>query len=164
MRHMMPIACALFVATRAAGAQKSGMVTGTLKCAKPNPSYSIPVANVTGHALALHTMRCTWSNASSIGGNELQAEDDTFTSDMMPDVAHDRGYGVGSVAGGAGTFSGFEGTTTITNNMPSGNTCTWTFTGGTGKLKGLTGSGTCKGAFAPDGTSSFTMNGNYQLP
>ena len=41
---------------------------------------------------------------------------------------------------------------------------TWSFTGGTGKLKGIKGKGTCKGTFKPDGTSSWDMEGEYQMP
>ena len=38
------------------------------------------------------------------------------------------------------------------------------FKGGTGKLKGLTGKGTCKGTFNADGTSSWDIQGDYKIP
>ena len=41
---------------------------------------------------------------------------------------------------------------------------TWTYTGGTGKLKGIKGKGTFKGTPNPDGTMTYQVDGEYQLP
>ena len=41
---------------------------------------------------------------------------------------------------------------------------TWSFTGGTGKLKGIKGKGTYKGTGAPDGTVTYEVEGEYELP
>jgi hypothetical protein len=41
---------------------------------------------------------------------------------------------------------------------------TWSFVGGTGKLKGLKGKGTYKGKYAADGTSTYEIEGEYELP
>jgi hypothetical protein len=41
---------------------------------------------------------------------------------------------------------------------------TWSFDGGTGKLKGLTGKGTYKTTTNADGTGSAEIEGEYKLP
>jgi hypothetical protein len=41
---------------------------------------------------------------------------------------------------------------------------TWTITGGTGKLKGIKGKGTSKGKGAADGTSTWEVEGEYEMP
>jgi hypothetical protein len=41
--------------------------------------------------------------------------------------------------------------------------CTWTFTGGTGKLRGLTGKGTCNGTFDASGAGVFDVVGEYSM-
>jgi len=41
---------------------------------------------------------------------------------------------------------------------------TWSFTGGTGKLKGLKGKGTYKGTGNADGSMTYEVEGDYELP
>ena len=41
---------------------------------------------------------------------------------------------------------------------------TWNFTGGIGKLKGIKGKGTYKGKGASDGTVTYEVEGEYELP
>ncbi len=40
----------------------------------------------------------------------------------------------------------------------------WSFTGGTGKLKGIKGKGTYKGKGTPDGSATYEVEGEYKLP
>jgi hypothetical protein len=40
----------------------------------------------------------------------------------------------------------------------------WSYTGGTGKLKGLKGKGTFTGKAAADGTVTYEVEGEYTLP
>ena len=57
-----------------------------------------------------------------------------------------------------------DGTTTYEKDVPVNGTCTWKFSGGTGKLKGLTGKGTCNGKFDATGAAVFDIEGEYQVP
>ena len=41
---------------------------------------------------------------------------------------------------------------------------TWSFTGGSGKLKGIQGKGTYTGKGAADGSATYEVEGEYQLP
>jgi hypothetical protein len=113
--------------------------------------------------IALSQAKCTWTKAE-LAGVALKDENDVYTSDMGATTSHDQGYGVGTLANGDKYFVRFQGTTTIANNAPVSATCTWTFAGGTGKVKGLTGKGTCTGKFDASGAAVFDIQGVYQVP
>jgi hypothetical protein len=57
----------------------------------------------------------------------------------------------------------FDGTTTFKGEAPTTATCNWTFYGGTGKLRGLTGKGTCTGTFDATGAAVFDVVGEYSI-
>lgn len=101
--------------------------------------------------------------SNSDAARRQKDEDDAIASDATGNTSHDRGYGVGSVGNGDRYFVHFKGTTALKDGAPVSSDCTWKFTGGTGKLNGINGKGTCKGTFRPDGTASWDIKGEYQL-
>jgi hypothetical protein len=154
--------CAVVLAM-AASAEAQTKFTGTCNQSKPDPNYTVPVGDKADHSISLGKVKCTWTNAE-LAGVALKDEDDVFTSDMSGKTSHDKGYGVGTLANGDKYFVRFEGTTTTDKNVPVSATCTWTFAGGTGKVKGLTGKGTCTGKFDASGAAVFDIEGVYQVP
>jgi hypothetical protein len=154
--------CAVVLAM-AASAEAQTKFTGSCNQSKPDPNYMVPVGDKADHAISLGKVKCTWTNAE-LAGVALKDEDDVFTSDMNGKTSHDKGYGVGTLANGDKYFVRFEGTTTMDKNAPVSATCTWTFAGGTGKVKGLTGKGTCTGKFDASGAAVFDIEGTYQVP
>jgi hypothetical protein len=149
----------LFAVATTSSAQK---LSATQECPKPDPEYAVPVGDRPDHVMGLVKEKCTWKKGE-IGGVELKDEEDTIVSDMSGNHARDRGYGVATLASGDKAFVQFQGTTTIKDKAPVAGEGTWSFTGGTGKLKGLKGKGTYKGKWNPDGTSTFDIEGEYQL-
>lgn len=147
MRTTVLPACALVVLVTTSAAQTPIKFSGKQECAKPEPSYAVPVADAAEHALSLGAAKCTWSEGT-IGGERVKNEEDAVVSDATGNSSEDRGYGVGTVANGDKYFVHFKGTSTLKGGAPVSASCTWKFTGGTGKLKGLTGKGTCKGTFS----------------
>jgi len=61
-------------------------------------------------------------------------------------------------------FVRFSGTDTTTKDGKTGSAGTWSYTGGTGKLKGITGKGTYKGTSNADGSATTEVEGEYELP
>jgi hypothetical protein len=163
MRTTVCIACGLLALLPQVSAQAQMKLAGKMTCAKPDPNHTAPVGDQANHSLALSAQKCTWSQGK-IGGDPLKDETDTFTSDATGNLSRDRGYGVGSVASGDKYFVRFKGTTTLDGEAPVGGQCTWAFSGGTGKLKGLTGKGKCTGTFSKDGKSSWDIRGTYATP
>jgi hypothetical protein len=160
MRTTVSVVCGLLAVLPAGGAQAQGKFAGKMTCAKPDPSYTVPVEDGANHVLSLASQKCTWSQGE-IGGDRVKGEADTYSSDVSDHVSHDRGYGVGTTASGDNYFVRFATTTTLKGETPVRAECTWSFTGGTGKLKSLTGKGTCAGSFNSDGTSAWDIKGDY---
>jgi hypothetical protein len=161
MRTAVYITCGL-LALLSHAAQAQTKLAGKMSCSKPDPNHTAKVGDQANHIMSLAAQKCTWSEGK-IGDEQLKDETDTFTSDVTGNLSHDRGHGVGSVAGGDKYFVRFKGTTTLKDEAPVSAQCTWAFTGGTGKLKDLTGKGTCKGTFKPDGASSWDIQGTYAI-
>jgi hypothetical protein len=162
MRTALCIICGLLALLPTGRAQAQMKLTGKQQCAKLDPNYTLPVGDQAEHTMALAGGKCTWSQGD-LGGDRLTDEADTFTSDIRGNLSRDQVYGVGSVASGDKYFVRFVGTTTLKDGAPVRGQCTWTFTGGTGKLKGLSGKGTCKGTFSADGTASWDIQGDYLI-
>ena len=159
MKCVLVFGVALTMATAASAQSK---FSGTQQCAKADPVYTVPVGDRPDHMMSLIKDKCTWTNGE-IGGVKLKDEEDTIVSDSSGGRARDRGIGVGTLVDGDKAFVQFQGTGTLKDNIPVAGQGTWSFTGGTGKLKALKGKGTYKGKWNPDGTSSFEIEGEYQL-
>lgn len=162
MKATLLPACALVALVSTGAAQAPMKLAAKMECAPPNPSHVLPVADTANHAMSLMAAKCTWSEGS-LGGERLKDEDDTFMSDVTGNSSEDRGYGVGSVNNGDKYFVHIKGTTALKNGTPVSGDCTWKFTGGTGKLSGIKGKGTCKGTFQPDGKAAWEVKGEYRL-
>jgi len=163
MRTAWYIAFGLLALLPTGRAQAQTKLAGKQQCAKSDPNYTLPVGDHAKHTMALAGLKCTWSEGD-LGGDRLTDEADTYTSDISGNLSRDQIYGVGSVASGDKYFVRYVGTTTLKDGAPVRGQCTWTFTGGTGKLKGLSGKGTCKGTFSADGTAAWDLQGDYLIP
>lgn len=73
-----------------------------------------------------------------------------------------RGFFTNTMAGGDMQFGRFNGKTVLKDGAPQTPEGTWTFTGGTGKFKGLEGKGTSKGKGTADGGVTFGIEGEYE--
>lgn len=162
MRTMTRLVVCAFVLATAADAAAQTKFAGKCSQPKPDPSYTIPVGDREGHAMSLMKAKCTWSGAE-LAGVALKDEEDTVVSDLEGSTSRDNGYGVGMLTNGDKYFVQFEGTTTFKNGAPATASCTWRFTGGTGKVMGLTGKGTCSGTFDSSGGAVFDIQGDYQV-
>jgi hypothetical protein len=159
MKCVLVFGLALTMATAVSAQSK---FSGTQQCAKPDPVYTVPVGDRPDHMMSLIKDKCTWTTGE-IGGVKLKDEEDTIVSDSSGSRARDRGIGVATLVDGDKAFVQFQGTGTLKDNMPVSGQGTWSFTGGTGKLKTLKGKGTYKGKWNPDGTSSFEIVGEYEV-
>jgi hypothetical protein len=146
----------------AAPASAQSKFSGTQQCDKPDPEHTLPVGDRPDHALSVAKDKCAWTRGE-IGGIQLKDEEDTIVSDIGANSAHDRGYGVANLANGDKVFVRFEGTTALKGQAPVSAKGTWSFTGGTGKVNGVTGGGTYTAKFTPDGKATFDIKGTYKL-
>jgi hypothetical protein len=87
----------------------------------------------------------------------------TALSDVNGEKAQDRGYVVITMDNGDKAFARYSGAATSTKDGSNTAEGTWSYTGGTGKLRGLTGKGTYKSAGNADGATDH-VEGDYTLP
>jgi hypothetical protein len=144
-----------------AGAQTK--ISGTVVCAKPDQQQMLEVGDRQGHSLMITQGKCTWSKPMEIAGTQSKEDQVTMSSDATGNKSNGRGYGVGTMASGDKFFVRLQGVATLKEGAIDTDDGKWTFTGGTGKLKGVKGGGTYKGKGGPEGTT-YEVEGEYQLP
>lgn len=152
---------ALFV-TMSAGAQTK--LSGTLTCTKADPSYKVEVGDRPGHAYVLEKNACTWTQPADLGGDKTKDGHSISVSEMTATHGMVHGTHVTNMASGDMTFVAFHDAFPIKHGKPGDSTGHWTYTGGTGKLKGLKGTGTYKATPNADGTITVAVEGEYELP
>jgi hypothetical protein len=128
----------------AALASAQTKISGTGKCnPKPDTQQAVEAGDRANHTLAVVKNSCTWTTPVEMEGLKSTTYTVTSLADSWGAKSTDRGYVVMEMDNGSA-----EGT--------------WSYTGGTGKLKGLTGKGTYKGAAAADGFTD-QVEGEYTI-
>lgn len=154
----------LFGVSMAVGLSAQTKASGTATC-KPDPASQPPVAltDKPNHAFAVGQDQCAWTGFAVAG---MQYKDGTSTSlnEITGDTSSFNGYHVATMTNGDTTVSRFQGSGKLKDGKPVSGEGTWSFTSGTGKLKGIKGKGTFKGMANADGSMTYQVNGEYQLP
>jgi len=148
-----------FAAVAASGQTK---VTGTCQFGKPDPQLMIPVGDRPGHSLGVDQTKCTWTKPQEIGGDKSKDGVSTGTYDSSSSSMHAHGVHVTTMENGDKLFVAYQGTGTTKDGVIQHAKGTWTYTGGSGKLKGIKGKGTYTCAPSGDGMSC-DIEGEYQL-
>jgi len=139
-------------------------VSGTIKCPKSDDSKTVDVRDQAGHVLILEKGSCSWSVPSEIAGLKSTAYTGADTVEVAGAKSQARGYAVMTMDNGDKAYARFQGTGTTTKEGTLTGEGTWSYTGGTGKLKGLKGKGTYKISGTPDAGSEAQLEGEYSLP
>jgi hypothetical protein len=138
-------------------------ISGTGKCGKPETQQSIDVSEGSHHMLAIAKSACIWTKPIEMGGEKAKTYTTAVASDVMGARSMDHGYVVVEMENGDQAFVRFQGTATMKDGMPQSAAGLWTYSGGTGKLKGLKGKGTYKSTATPEGIQD-QIEGEYTLP
>ena len=155
----------MFVLALASSAAAQTKTSGTISCAKPDPAYSVDAGDRAGHALGLMKSACTWTTPMQLEGVATKDGYDVVTSDRSGAKVRANGYHVSNLANGDKIFVRFSGTDTLTKDgLPATSVGTWSYTGGTGKFKGITGKGTYNGKPDASGHMVSAIEGDYTLP
>jgi hypothetical protein len=161
-KRIMMLAGLALLLVSAAGAQTK--FTATLQCAKPDPNYNVEVGDRPGHAYFLTKDSCTWDASSMINGMKVTADSGAGTGEATATKVTSSGSRMATMENGDKLFASVHDTSPVKDGMPTDIEGTWTFTGGTGKMKGIMGHGTYKVTPAADGTASVTVEGEYTMP
>jgi hypothetical protein len=139
-------------------------VSGKAHCAKADPDYAVEVADKPGHVLTARKASCTWADGSmQIAGLTAKTGTDAATGEVNGATLRDSGYHTATMDNGDKMTVRFGGTMALAKDNTGSFDGKWTFVSGTGKLKGIKGSGTYKGTVAADGSAEVNVEGDYTL-
>jgi hypothetical protein len=164
MRRLLFVlgATCLAVSPTPAQTPASGKTASSWKCAAPSPVNALPVGDVPNHMYIVEQVKCTATKGEIAGVQEKEGTGTEFV-EVTGDTSTGHGVFVETLANGDKAFVSYTFTGTSKNNMMVSGTNKWTFTGGTGMLKGAKGGGTCTAKGNPDGTANFECSGSYTL-
>jgi hypothetical protein len=145
-----------------AGAQTK--MSGKLQCAKSDPDYAIEVGDRPGHVMTARKAACTWTEGVEIAGLKAKTGQDVATGEVSGATLRDSGFHTATMDNGDKFTVRFTGTGTLNKDKSGSFEGTWTIVSGTGKLKGVKGSGTFKGSGSADGSSDVQVEGEYTMP
>ncbi len=146
----------------AAAASAQTKTSGTAQC-KADPAAPVEIPDMSGHSLAVGKAQCTWTGFAIAG---VQYKDGVSVSqdEIHGGNVTSNGYHTATLANGDKTTAHFHGAAVMKDGKFQSGGGTWTFSSGTGKCKGIKGKGTYKGTPNADGTVSYKVDGEYQIP
>jgi hypothetical protein len=146
-----------------ASALAQNKTAGSNVCGKPDPAHMLPAGDRPDHSLGVEQMKCTWPKPFEIGTDKAKESAVTETVEVTGDKMRVRGVHVVTMDSGDKVFVSYQGSGTTKDGKPVEAKGTWSFSGGTGKLKGIKGKGTY--SCAPSGdVFGCSGEGEYQLP
>ena len=154
----------LFVVSLATVAQAQTKISGTNYCAKPDPQTMVQVGDRPNHAFSLGQSKCAWTKPWEIAGTLGKEGVATFSGEITINTFRFHAYYVDEMANGNKAYYRYQGTAILKDGVPQTEEGTWSLIRGTGKLKGVKGKGTYKGKAGADGSMTYEVEGEYQLP
>lgn len=152
----------VFFASVAAAQTK---IKATALCAPANPFYLIRVGDDPGHAYGLTQGTCEWTTPWEIAGVKNTVGVGTQIQHIKGDTLRAHGTFVDTMTNGDKVSINFEFTLVTTSAGARIEGHKWEFVGGTGKLVGIKGQGTCDAKpVGTDGTFNYECEGQYTLP
>ena len=163
MRIKMTLA-SLIVLALATGAGAQNKLSGTAQCSKPDPQHMVQVGDRPNHSFMLSQSKCTWSKPYETAGIEGKETLTTAFDEISGNGSSTRGFFFNTMANGDKQYGRYQGKATLKDGMPQSLEGTWSSSGGTGKFKGMKGKGTYKAKGNPDGTVTYEIESEYELP
>jgi len=135
-------------------------VSGSVRCGKPNPSYSIDVPDRPGHSLIISRRNCTWSEPLVILGAKTKDGVATGFTERMEGALHTHAFEVDTLDNGEKLTMQTSGQVNAEKG-PVDAHGRWSFMRGTGKFKGIKGGGTYEGKLDADDVLTLKLEGVY---
>ena len=160
MKFKILSACAVCAfAAAICGAQEKMTVSGT--CSKPDVQQSVPAGDKDGHMFTLEQGKCTAEG--KIG--TAAGKDGVYAThgDMTATRSKASGLFSETLDSGDKVFYTYTETIAVKAGAPQSGSNTWQIAGGTGKMKGIKGSGTCKVTGTADGGIKYSCSGTYTM-
>lgn len=162
MRKLAILCLVVFLASAAAAQTK---MSGSLTCAPSDPAHIIRVGDDPGHAYGVAQGSCTWTRPWEIAGEKATVGIGTQVQHIKGNTMKARGTFVDTMTNGDKVSYSFEFTTVNSASGARVEGHKWEIAGGSGKFRGIKGSGTCTATpQGTDGTFNYECVGQYSLP
>jgi hypothetical protein len=135
-------------------------VAGKQHCPKPRVLATAAAGDEAGHTMKLEQSSCTWLTPFEMAGERATGGTFVAFSEASSTRAATSGTYVGNMASGDKFYLSFRWATLKDGTSPETVKGYWEFTGGTGKLKGITGKGTYTATENENG-GEINMEGEY---
>lgn len=157
MHKRLLVALALLVFASIAMAQSK--VDTKWHCPKPAAEHKLEVGDVPDHSYWIGQATC---DATSSSG-DLKDKTGTYTEfrDAWKASFNFHGYFIATTDNGDKVHYTYDGSASTDITKPAANK--WKIVGGTGKNKGVKGSGTCSGKINADGSGDWDCTGTYSM-
>ncbi len=141
----------VFILALATFASAQTKLSGTLDCNKADPIHTLQVPDQNELSYVIAQYKCTWPKPLVIEGLQSKGNVDVEFYEIADNSLRYTTTAVTYYANGDKVFSKGTGTSDLKALKSSGQ---WTYTGGTGKFKGIKGGGTasCKDKSAESGS------------
>ena len=139
-------------------------ISGTALCQKPDQMQKIDVGDRPNHSFVISQIKCTWTKPMLIANIRAKEQVVTNWDEIFGPSARVRGYTVGVLENGDKFTARTVGRDSYKGGSFQSTQGTWTFSGGTGKLKGIRGGGAFTGTPNADGSLVIEIVGQYTLP
>ncbi|HET6175810.1 MAG TPA: hypothetical protein VFE61_02685 [Candidatus Sulfotelmatobacter sp.] len=160
MKYKILCGCAVLAfALTSTPAQTKQSLSG--KCSKPDVEQSIPAGDAEGHTFSIAQLKCTAKG----NVNGAEGKDGVAAEHRDGTAKHSKSWGlyVETFEGGDKVFYDYETTLTANSDGTMSGSNKYQITGGTGKMKGINGSGTCKLTGTADAGSEYSCTGEYTI-
>ena len=156
---MCVVILGLLIASTVAAQTK---IKGKQHCQKPSALATAEAGDEPGHTMTLEKSTCTWLTPLAMVGQRSQEGTFVAFSEASSTKAATNGTYVGLMDNGDKFYIVFH-WATLKDGHPERVRGDWTFTGGTGRLKGITGKGTYT-ATENEAGGEANMEGEYSVP
>lgn len=141
----------------------SAKLSATAHCPQPTDSHAVEVGDHPGHMYVVEKEACTWTKPMEITGLMSKDDEAAAFTEIDGSKGKDHSSRVLGMDNGDKAYVHTQGTSMSKDQKLESGQGTWSFAGGTGKLKGLKGKGTYKCAPGGDGVDC-DIEGEYTLP
>jgi hypothetical protein len=157
MRNLLLVALALLVSGSVAMAQSK--IDTKWHCPKATTEHKLDVGDAPDHIYWIGQGACE----ATASNGDLKEKSGNFTEfhDAWKASFNFHGYYNATMADGDKVNYTYEGSMSTDATKPAANK--WKIVGGTGKHKGVKGSGTCAGKSNPDGSYDWECKGTYSM-
>jgi hypothetical protein len=131
------------------------------KCDKPAEQHEMAAGDQIGHVFTLASGKCV--TKGEVGGAASKEGVFSEHGEVSGDQSKVSGVYVETFDSGDKIFYTYQATGTMKDNAFQAGENKYQITGGTGKMKGIKGSGTCKTTGTANGGLEYTCTGEYTL-